>query len=644
MCGISAAISLYLRPIGDLKPRLEAMNRLQAHRGPDGEGTWIHPKRHVGFGHRRLSIIDLVTGAQPMGDPGGNWVTYNGEIYNYVELRSELGGGELGADPFTTTSDTEVLLTAYRRWGQECVHQFQGMFAFALWDEAHQELFCARDPFGIKPFYYAVVDDVFYCASEAKALLPFLPSIETDVDGLRDYLAFQFCLGGKTLFRGVQELLPGHTLTIRNGRVHISRYWQVFYDLDWTHTSRYFEERIAELLDQSVRLHLRADVPTGSYVSGGFDSSAVAVTAAQHDRNLLGFHGKFSAGPEYDESRYARAVAQHGHFNLLEADITASDFIDHVAKVIYHLDYPMAGPGSFPQYMVARLTGQHRKVVLGGQGGDEMFGGYARYLIAYFEQCIRSAIDGTMHNGNFIVTYESIIPQLATLRQYKPMLQHFWQQGLFEDIGRRYFRLIERASLADREIRWEAMGDYSPYDTFHTIFYGDNVRKESYFDLMTHFDFKTLLPALLHVEDRMSMAHGVETRVPLLYRPLVELAATIPANIKFSDGRLKHVLRQAMQSKLPQQVVQRGDKMGFPVPLSEWADGEARDFIHDLFSSQRAKERPLIDYTCALERLGTEPRFGRKVWGLLSLELWHRQFHDRSSEFQGMIPDTTRSV
>ena len=188
------------------------------------------------------------------------------------------------------------------------------------------------------------------------------------------------------------------------------------------------------------------------------------------------------------------------------------------------------------------------------------------------------------------------------------------------------------------------MGYYSPHDTFLAIFPGDNVRKESYFDLITHFDFKTLLPALLHVEDRMSMADGVETRVPLLYRPLVELAATIPANIKFADGRLKHVLRQAMQSQLPPPVVHRGDKMGFPVPLSEWIQGEARDFIHDLFSSQRAKERPLIDYTCALERLSTEPRFGRKVWGLLSLEPWHRQFHDRSSEFQGMIPNTTRSV
>jgi len=630
---------LSLQAIPDLRNRLTAMNRLQAHRGPDGEGLWQHQTRGVGFGHRRLSIIDLESGDQPMGDPGGNWITYNGEVYNYIELRKELG-----LEHFKTRSDTEVVLQAYRKWGADCVNHFVGMFAFALWDDARQELFCARDPFGIKPFYYAVVEDVIYCASEAKALLPFLPSIETDADGLKDYLAFQFCLNGKTLFRGVHELLPGHTLTIRNGRVQVSRYWQVFYDLDWSHTSRYFEEQIAGLLEESVRLHLRADVPTGSYVSGGFDSSAIAITAAQHDKNLLGFHGKFSAGPEYDESRYAKAVAEHGHFNLLEADITAGDFMDNVAKVIYHLDYPTAGPGSFPQYMVAKLAGQHRKVVLGGQGGDEMFGGYARYLIAYFEQCIRSAIDGTMHNGHFVVTYESIIPQLATLRQYKPMLQHFWQQGLFEDIGRRYFRLIERASLDDAEIRWEAMGDYSPYDTFHTIFHGDNVRKESYFDLMTHFDFKTLLPALLHVEDRMSMAHGVETRVPLLYRPLVELAATIPANIKFADGRLKHVLRQAMHSKLPQQVVQRGDKMGFPVPLSEWIQGEARDFIHDLFSSQRAKERPLIDYTCALERLTTEPRFGRKVWGLLSLELWHRQFHDRSSDFQGMIPNTTRSV
>jgi len=625
------------------------MNALQAHRGPDGEGIWLHPRQHVGFGHRRLSIIDLESGQQPMRGPDGNWITYNGEVYNYIELRNEIG-----AEQFTTHSDTEVVLQAYRKWGADCVNHFSGMFAFALWDETRQELFCARDPFGIKPFYYTIVGDVFYCASEAKALLPFLPAIETDVEGLRDYLAFQFCLGGKTLFRGIQELLPGHTLTIRNGRPQISRYWQVFYDLDWHHTSRYFEERIAQLLEESVRLHLRADVPTGSYVSGGFDSSAVAVLAAHHDKNLLGFHGKFAAGPEYDESRYARAVAQQGKFDLLEAEIAAGDFIDHIARVIYHLDYPTAGPGSLPQYMVARLAGKHRKVVLGGQGGDEMFGGYARYLIAYFEQCIRAAIDGTMHNGNFVVTYESIIPQLATLRQYKPMLQHFWQQGLFEDIGRRYFRLIERASQEDAEIRWEALGDYSPYDTFHAIFHGDNVRKESYFDLMTHFDFKTLLPALLQVEDRMSMAHGVETRVPLLYRPLVELAATIPANIKFAGGHLKHVLRLALQSRLPQQVVQRTDKMGFPVPLSEWIQGEARDFIHDLFSSRQAQQRPLIDYNYALERLGSEPRFGRKVWGLLSLELWHRQFHDRSSEYQRMIadanpaetkvPDTSRSA
>jgi asparagine synthase (glutamine-hydrolysing) len=609
------------------------MNDLQQHRGPDGDGIWQHPQQHVGFAHRRLSIIDLHTGQQPMHDESGNWVTYNGEIYNYLELRAELG-----AEQFVSSSDTEVILRAYRKWGKDCVKHFRGMFAFALWDEANQALFCARDRFGIKPFYYTVSDGVCYFASEIKALLPFLRHIDIDLEGFKDYLTFQFCLAGKTLFHNVQELLPGHTLYIRQGVPEVSRYWEVYYELDFDHTARFFEEKLRALLTESVALHLRSDVPVGAYVSGGVDSSIVASLASrQRSSPLVGFTGKFSYGPDYDESHYARQLAQQCGFTLYEADVTVHDFMENVRRVIYHLDYPVAGPGSFPQYMVARLASQHRKVVLGGQGGDEIFGGYTRYLIAYFEQCIKAAIDGTAQAGNFVVTYESIIPNLTALRNYKPLLQHFWREGLFDSMDRRYFRLINRATELKNEVYWDCLGDYSPFETFCTIFAGNNVRKESYFDLMTHFDFKTLLPALLHVEDRMSMAHGLESRVPFLDHPLVEHAATMPADVKFKEGTMKHVLRSAMREVLPTAIAERQDKMGFPVPLSEWLRGEAREFVQDIFLSSRALSRDLINTKQILENLTQEPKFGRKLWGLLCLELWQQEFHDQAYTFRQLL-------
>lgn len=641
MCGIAGVLNLDLGRVPALSRSLKVMNRLQQHRGPDGEGVWVHPQGMVGFAHRRLSIIDLETGQQPMGDGAGNWITYNGEIYNYLELREELG-----ANLFATHSDTEVILHAYRKWGLDCLNQFRGMFAFALWDEQQKTLVCARDPFGIKPLYYTVMRGMLYFASEAKTLLPFVPDIETDLDGLKDYLTFQFCLGGKTLFKGIREVLPGHLLLVRNGTVETRRYWEVYYHLDFDHTAKYFEEKVRSLLEDSVVLHLRSDVPVGSYVSGGFDSSIIASLASERQRrDLVGFTGKFSFNEAYDESRYARDLAHHKGFELHEIDITDQDFVQHIEQVMYHLDFPVAGPGSFPQFMVSQLAARHRKVVLGGQGGDEIFGGYARYLVAYFEQCIKAAIDGTMHSGNFVVTYESIIPNLIALREYKPMLQQFWREGLFEDADKRYFRLVNRSSLHGEEVDWALLGDYSPFETFRSIFRGSNVQKESYFDSMTHFDFKTLLPALLHVEDRMSMAHGLESRVPFLDRPLVELAATIPSNIKFKDGNMKHVLRSCMSSVLPDSIVKRRDKMGFPVPLQEWVaeKGTVRDFVTDILSSQAALSRPVIHNRRVLDGLGRELKFGRKLWGFLSLELWQRAFHDKATEFKQLLMEEKRA-
>jgi asparagine synthase (glutamine-hydrolysing) len=633
MCGIAGAICPSLKQIPHLKRRLEVMNKLQKHRGPDEEGVWTHEHGHVGFAHRRLSIIDLTTGQQPMNDQKGNWITYNGEIYNYIELREELG-----PENFVTTSDTEVILQAYRKWGTDCVKHFRGMFAFALWDEASQVLFCARDRFGIKPFYYTVVNDHFYFASEVKALLPFVEHIETNREGLTDYLIFQFCMAGKTLFKGINELLPGHFLRVKNGSFKAERYWEVYYELDYDHTPKYFEETLQRLLLESVRFHLRSDVPVGTYLSGGLDSSIVTSLASKRQVDgLVSFHGKFLLHKEFDESPYAHQLANWCGLDLHEIDITASDFIQNIRKVIYHMDFPAAGPGSFPQYMVSKHASRYRKVLLGGQGGDEIFGGYARYLMAYFEQCIKAAIDGTMHNGTFIVTYESIIPNLTTLQNYKPLLKEFWREGLFEDMDRRYFRLINRASLIQDEVNWEALRGYSPFETFRNIFNGNNVQKESYFDLMTHFDFKTLLPALLQVEDRVSMAHGIESRVPYLDHPLVEFAATIPSNIKFKDGTMKQILKKAMQPYLPDVIVHRKDKMGFPTPLSEWVDGEANEFVRDIFSSRAALNRELIDNRKVLIGLSKEVKYGRKIWGMLCLELWQQEFHDKENAYKQLM-------
>jgi asparagine synthase (glutamine-hydrolysing) len=634
MCGVAGALALNHQPLPQLGAMLGVMNDLQKHRGPDGEGRWQHPHQHVGLAHCRLSIIDLGTGAQPMTDGSGNWLVFNGEIYNYIELRQELG-----PENFRTTSDTEVILRAYRKWGAGCVDRLRGMFAFALWDQNNESLFCARDRFGIKPFYYAIVGDALYFASEVKALLPFLPSIDTDLQAFKDYLTFQLCLDGKTLFKDVKELLPAHVLVAASGQVTIRRYWQVFYDIDFDHTESYFEEQLTRLLTASVDIHKRSDVPIGGYISGGLDSSIVACLATREcGAGFEGFTGKFSFSGRYDESAYAREVARSRGFALHEVDITAADFIADLHRIIYHLDYPVAGPGSFPQYEVSRLASTRRKVVLGGQGGDEIFGGYVRYLIAYFEQCIKAAIDGTMNSGNFIVTYESIIPNLVALREYKPLLQEFWREGLFEDIDQRYFRLINRAPSLSNEINWALLGDYSVYDVFHKIFRADNVRKESYFDSMTHFDFKTLLPALLHVEDRVSMAHGLESRVPFLDHPLVELAATMPSNIKFKNGAMKHVLRQATARYLPPVIVERKDKMGFPVPLSEWIKGEARDFVYDTLSTKKALHRDLVLNRVVLSKLESEPQFSRKLWGLLSLEVWQQEFHDRAASFHALAP------
>ncbi len=632
MCGIAGIFNLLESKDNNLETKLSIMNKLINHRGPDDSRTWISKDSGIGLTHRRLAIIDLSENAsQPMEDKNGNIIVFNGEIYNFKDLREELKKGW----EFKSQSDTETILAAYNMWGEECINKLRGMFAFAIWDEKNKSLFCARDRFGIKPFYYVIKNGCFYFASEAKALVPFIDK-ELDYDAFKEYLFYQFYLEGKTLFKDIKELLPGNYILIDKRKHEIKKYWEVYYDIDFYHTEKYFIEELEKTFDESIRYHIVSDVPVGAYVSGGVDSSLVALKASEYiDYDFYIFHGKFTYSSSYDESFYAKEVAKKVNFKYYEIDINHNDFVDNIRKVIYHLDFPVAGPGSFPQYMVSKLASQHRKVVLGGQGGDEIFGGYTRYLIAYFEQCIKAAIEGTLRNGNFVVTYESIIPNLISLKNYKYLIQEFWKEGLFESMDRRYFRLINRATSLKDEINWELLGDYDPFIPFEKIFNGSNVGKEAYFDKMTHFDFKTLLPALLQVEDRMSMAHGLESRVPFLDHKIVEFAAKIPADIKFKNGEMKRILLRTFSKYLPDAILNRKDKMGFPVPINEWFKKELKGFINDIFLN--SPKRDIINKDVIIKKLAEEPQFGRKIWGLLSLELWFQEFYDNFYNFKQLL-------
>lgn len=637
MCGIAGAHSLSRRPVPKLDAALAVMSQLVAHRGPDGHGFWTAPDGSHGLAHRRLAIIDPTpAGHQPMVGPNGSVITFNGEIYNYVELMEQLGDGW----SFRSHSDTETILAAYAKWGVDCLDHLRGMFAFAVWDG--NRLFAARDRFGIKPFYYAVIDGVVYFASEMKALLPLLSDVSTDDEALAEYMTFQYTIGDRSLFKHIHVLLPGHYMLVENGTIHIRRYWDVSFVIDQDHTQSWFANALRDTLQESVKVHLRSDVPVGAYVSGGIDSSLIAILASRQPAAAdVSFHGKFSQYPRYDESHYAGIAARAARTHLHEIDITARDFADTIEKVIYHLDTPVAGPGSFPQYMVSKLAAEHVKVVLGGQGGDEIFGGYARYLIAYFEQTIKAAIDGTYsENANFVVTPESIIPHLTVLQEYKPLIQQLFSEGLFGPIDSRYFRLIDRASDMRDEVDWSALDRGGVFERFQAIFNSErNVRKEAYFDSMTHFDFKCLLPALLQVEDRMSMAHSLESRVPLLDHHVVELAATVPAIYKFTNGQMKVFLKSTFEADLPPALSERRDKMGFPVPLQEWFAGDLRDFVCDVFSTQRTRGRAYFNSEAILRNFDTGSRFSRKTWGLLSLELWHQLFHDRAHDYRRMLDE-----
>jgi len=627
MCGIVGIVRQNLSSDRSTELLRGMMNTIK-HRGPDGEGLFSSKEYGVHLGHRRLSIIDPENGKQPMTTKDEQLtVIFNGAIYNYLELRRELIAK---GHPINSYSDTEVLLYAYREWGEHCVDRFLGMFAFAIFDKTNHRIFCARDRIGIKPFYYSFDGESFVFASEIKAILASgMVKAETNADGLQDYLTFQFCIGDKTLFKGVQKLEPGYCMVIKLGEsrptVSVRQYWDVNYDVDFTHSEEWFVDHLAGLIEDSTRMHLRSDVPLGAHLSGGLDSSTIACLAADmlKGERLNTFTGAFHEGPQFDETSYAKTVSAFAGTAYNETYIQGSELPDVLPRLMYYMDEPVAGPGVIPQYYVSKLAAQHVKVVLGGQGGDELFIGYARYLVAYLEKCLSGAIFQTAHQNPYAVTLESIVPNLSLLQTYKPMLQGLWSDGLFDSQDRRYFKLIDRREGMSHLFAPTVFeGGYSPFESFQKIFNRDGLH--SMINRMTYFDLKGSLPALLHVEDRTSMAASIESRVPLLDHRIVEFMARIPPNIKFAGGRMKHIFKGAVRNTVPAQIFERKDKMGFPTPLTQWTKGVAQDFVRDILLSDRVRQRGIYNVAAIERAIDSEREFGRVVWGLLCLELWHR--------------------
>jgi asparagine synthase (glutamine-hydrolysing) len=502
------------------------------------------------------------------------------------------------------------------------------MFAFAIHDRRRDRVLLARDAFGVKPLYWVRARGRVLFASEIKAMLPAIRPVTPDPHGLLEYLAFGYRHGRGTLFTGVERLPPGHRAVVRPGRPpRLERWW----DPDETPGERPeggWIEAVAAALEDSVRIALRADVAAGTTLSGGVDSSVIAVLAGRHGLSgAPAFTGAFPDHPGFDESAYAREAAEHAGLDPVLVVPTADDVARDMEAIVRAMDEPAGGPGVLPQYVVARAASGRVRVLLGGQGGDELFGGYVRQFADLW-----AGAKATLDQD----TVDALMPGMDQLRGYEPLVRRaldaaatgFTAPGL-DDPVKRYFALVDRREglssllhrqLAPRMLRWPARDVFSA--AFPETPDGDRLSRTM------RYERTALLPALLHVEDRVTMAHGLESRVPLLDPPLARLALRAPRERRLAGGLLKALLRDAAARWLPPGVRERRDKMGFPVPLSAWAAGPLRDWLHDTLLSRRARERGIVRPEAVRVRIEQAGLWDRSLWALLNLELWHRSFVD----------------
>jgi len=632
MCGIAGiAFSSKSRRSAN-ESVLRRMCDVISHRGPDDEGFFIDGS--VGLGHRRLSIVDVAAGHQPMTNEDGSLrITYNGEIYNHADFRAEL---EARGHVYQTHCDTETILHLYEEHGEGCVEYLRGMFSFAIWDSNKRKLFIARDRLGVKPLYYAQTQDgSLYFASEIKSLLASEDiKAEVNYDVLPDYLANHAPSGTQTLFRGINRLLPGHTLTWIDGKVSIKCFWDLHFDPSGE-PKRSDKDYIAEwkeLFETSVRLRLMADVPLGMFLSGGIDSSAIAaVMSGMVQEPIKTFSVGFSER-EANELEYARLVARTFGTNHHEIILTPDEFFAALPRLVWHEDEPLAHLASIPLYFVSKLASQHVKVVLTGEGSDELLAGYYRYRTTVYNQALGNSFQ-SLTNEPIRQVIKNRIESLPagskakrklsrTFLCLKPDLENIY----FDNFA--VFSRARQAQLLTNEAK-ERLGSVDPYQTLKALI--EDTDATTLLNRLLYADTKTYLHELLMKQDQMSMAASIESRVPFLDHKLVEFSARMPERMKLRGWTTKYVLRESMKGVLPDVILKRR-KMGFPVPVGTWFRGKYRSVIDEYVLSERTLARGLFEPEY-LKRMveahqsGVENHADR-LWSLLNLEIWLRQFID----------------
>jgi asparagine synthase (glutamine-hydrolysing) len=627
MCGIAGIYTP--DPRLPIEPRvLDAMTDSLPHRGPDGRGVHVAPG--IGLGHRRLSIIDLSAGAQPLcNEDGSVWVVFNGEIYNFPELRGQL---EARGHRFRTRTDTEVIVHGYEEWGDRAVERFRGMFVFALWDARRARLLIARDRLGIKPLYYAALPGGGLAfGSEIKAVVEH-PDVSREwrVDALDAYLALQYVPTPMTIFAGVHKLSPGHLLTVEDGRLRTERYWDLPFpgDGDALREEEYLG-RLDELIHEAVRIRLISDVPLGAFLSGGIDSTAVvaAMVGASNGRVVttsVGFRED-----AYSEVAQANEVAHHLGCEHHEKMVTP-DIADLLPRLAWHLDEPFADSSAVPTYYVSAAAREHVTVALSGDGGDELWAGYARHRMERIEAQARrwlgaagsKAVSRVAHWLPLRLRGARSLRSIGLPADQACAQKHAY--GLFEQ-GLR--DRLYSAGFAE-EVR-----DSDPLAAFRDIYAScqspDPLDRALYLDVRTY-----LLDDILTKVDRMSMAVSLEARVPLLDHKLVEFAATVPMALKFQNGRGKYLLRRFLDGRVPRGVLER-PKHGFEAPIADWLRGPLAPMTGDLLLGSRFRSRGIFSQA-TVTRMWNEHQSGardhrHRLWSLLMLELWFRQFVDGSA-------------
>ena len=624
MCGICGFVAGGSLERSDLERMCQALQ----HRGPDDEGYFFEGR--TGLASRRLSIIDTVAGHQPITNENGSLqVVFNGEIYNYRELRAEL---QTAGHRFATHSDTEVLVHLYEEWGKECLEKLRGMFAFAIWDRSKQELFLARDRLGQKPLFYAQLDGGGLAfASEIKSLLELneIPA-EMDPTALHHYLSLRFVPPPRTMFKAIQKLPPAHGMVFREGSIDVFRYWQ----LDFGNKVRVDDEAALETLTaemwETVETHLVSDVPVGAFLSGGMDSSAIVAMMGQLREERI---QTFAIGVEeqsFNELPFARTVAEHCGTAHTEQQVEANLIAD-LPMMIHHLDEP-SDPIAACMYQASRLAAQHVKVVLGGDGGDELFAGFDRYLgVQALEHSrwiplgIRRAVDSLFQKVPESFAYKSLTQKMR------------WVAAMAAqpDAARRYaqatihtrFSHHQKSELLGEEL-WSAVNGIDAADVLVDAY--NAAPANDPIDRMLYTDYTTRLPEhSLQLSDRMSMAHGLELRSPFLDHQLVELGARLPSHLKIRRGTLKYALKKAMESQLPSGILQR-PKQGFMFPIAFWFQEQLSGFLKSVFEEAWIVQQGIVRREPVV-RLIDEHQRGKsdhhvRLWMLLNLEVWCRLY------------------